>query len=77
MIEVRIGVADVSKELSLEIDDKPEGVVERVTQAITEGSGILWLTDQKGNRVGVPVPRIAYVEVESETGPRSVGFGTR
>lgn len=37
--------------------------------------GVLWLTDRRGRRVGVPVAKIAYVEVGAPTNERRVGFG--
>ena len=39
------------------------------------GDGVLWLTDRKGRRVGVPVVKVAYVEVGAPAGDRRVGFG--
>ena len=38
---------------------------------------MLWLTDSKGKRVGVPTDKIAFVEVASDAGDRQVGFGAR
>jgi hypothetical protein len=37
---------------------------------------VLWLTDRKGRRVGVPAARIAYVELGSPSSERIVGFGS-
>jgi hypothetical protein len=37
---------------------------------------VLWLTDRKGRRVGVPAARIAYVEFGTPASERVVGFGT-
>jgi hypothetical protein len=37
---------------------------------------VLWLTDRKGRRVGVPASRIAYVEFGTPASERVVGFGT-
>jgi hypothetical protein len=39
------------------------------------GDGVLWLTDRKGRRVGIPVAKIAYVEMGEPTAERRVGFG--
>jgi hypothetical protein len=39
------------------------------------GDGVLWLTDRKGRRVGVPVVKVAYVEVGAPSSDRRVGFG--
>jgi hypothetical protein len=36
---------------------------------------VLWLTDRKGRRVGVPASRIAYVELGTPASDRVVGFG--
>jgi hypothetical protein len=74
MIEVRIGMTEVAKELSVEVDDDADAIVKQVSEAVGEPNGLLWLTDSKGKRVGITVAKLAYVEVESEAGPRSVGF---
>lgn len=75
MIEIRIGVSDSTKELTLEVDDKPESISKVVEQALGNGSGMFWITDRKGRRVGVPSAKLTYVEIDPETSPRSVGFG--
>ena len=36
---------------------------------------MLWLTDRKGRQVGVPVDKIAYVEIGSADDGRRIGFG--
>jgi hypothetical protein len=38
--------------------------------------GVLWLTDRKGRRVGVPAAKLAYVEIGSPNEERRVGFGS-
>ena len=73
MIEVRIGVQRAPKELVLEIDEKPDEVIDKVNQAIAATDGLLWLTDSRGKRIGIPADQIAYVEVEPE-GHKRVGF---
>lgn len=77
MVDVRIGVIHSPKELTLEIEDGPNEVVEKVNQALSGPgeAGVLWLTDSKGKQVGIPVGKIAYVEVEPEAASRQVGFG--
>ena len=74
MIEVRIGVTQVAKELSVEVDDDADAVQKQVNGAVAEPDGVLWLTDSKGKRIGVTVAKLAYVEIEAEVNPRSVGF---
>ena len=73
MIEVRIGVQRAPKELVLEIDEKPDEVIEKVNEAIAATDGLLWLTDSRGKQIGIPADQIAYVEVEPE-GQKKVGF---
>jgi hypothetical protein len=63
------------KELDIEL---PEGTdrdaLAKEVEAALEGDRLLWLTDRKGRRVGVPAARIAYVEFTT-TSERIVGFG--
>jgi hypothetical protein len=51
-MKVRIGIADTSKVVEIEIDD-PETFRSEVERAMTEG-GMAWFTDIKGRTVGVP-----------------------
>lgn len=73
---VRIGVSDTPKELELELDDEAaESVKADVESAVSSADGVLWLTDRHGRQVGIPAPRIAYVDLgEPGKGPR-IGFG--
>ncbi|MGH2704502.1 MAG: DUF3107 domain-containing protein [Actinomycetota bacterium] len=75
MIEVRIGIVDVTKELSIELEETPERAVELVNAALRGDTDLLWLMDKKGTQIGVPSAKIAYVEVTSAGGGRAVGFG--
>jgi len=74
-MEIRIGVVYTARELNLETDDSVDGVTAQIESAIETGDGVLWLTDKKGRRVGVPVDKIAYVEIVTDTAGRKVGFG--
>jgi hypothetical protein len=74
-VEVKIGVVYTTKELIVDADDKVDDVIKTVDAALQDGGGpLLWLTDRKGRRVGVPVDKIAYIEVGEEENKR-VGFG--
>jgi hypothetical protein len=75
-MEVKIGVVYTPHELIVETDDDVTTVSSIIEEAMG-GESILWLTDTKGRRVGVPTDKIAYVEVGSDAGGRQVGFGTR
>ena len=74
-MEVRIGVVYTARELTVETDDSVDGVTAAIEGAMSKGDTLLWLTDKKGRRVGVPVDKIAYVEVVTDAGGRKVGFG--
>jgi len=74
LLELRIGIVDSPKELSLEVEQKQEEVKAAVEAAVNDGSSILWVTDHKGKQVGVPAGKVAYVEIDPETVARSVGF---
>jgi Protein of unknown function (DUF3107) len=72
-VEVKIGVQYAPRELVLESDQSPAEVERAVTDAIARDTGVLTLMDEKGRRIIVPVPKIAYVEI-AEAAPRAVGF---
>jgi hypothetical protein len=74
-MEIHIGIVQSMKELDIEL---PEGTdrdaLAKEVEAALEGDRLLWLTDRKGRRVGIPAARIAYVEFTT-TSERIVGFG--
>jgi len=74
-MEIRIGIVQSMKELSVELAEGADrdAIMKDVEAALT-GDSLLWLTDRKGRRVGVPAQRIAYVEFSTVT-ERNVGFG--
>jgi hypothetical protein len=74
-MEVRIGVVYTARELTVETDESVDGVTAAIEGAMSNGDSMLWLTDTKGRRIGVPVDKIAYVEVAADAGGRKVGFG--
>ena len=76
-MEVRIGVTHTPKEIEVELADDadPTAVAADIEQALGDDTGILWLTDRRGRRVGVPSARVAYVEIGSPHEERRVGFG--
>jgi hypothetical protein len=74
-MELRIGVVHTPKELTLEVDGSADDIVGTIDKAVAGGNAIVWLTDTKGRRVGVPAERIAYIEVDEDGGNRHVGFG--
>lgn len=78
-MEVRIGVTQSPKEIEVDLGDDADAaaVAKQIEDALTGDLGVLWLTDRKGRRVGVPAGKVAYVEIGSPTEDRRVGFGAR
>lgn len=74
-MELRIGVVHTPKELSLELDGTADEVVGKIDKALADGTPVVWLTDTKGRRVGIPSPRIAYIELDEDGDNKRVGFG--
>jgi hypothetical protein len=74
-VEVRIGVSQSPKELALDLGEVDrEQVIKDITKTLADDDAVLWLTDKKGRTVGVPVAKVAYVEVDSAVEERRVGF---
>ena len=75
-MNVRIGMTYTPKELELELaeDQDSAKVIEEITEAVTKDTGMLWLTDRKGRRVGVATAKVAWVEFGPEAEGRRVGF---
>jgi hypothetical protein len=77
-VDVRIGVTQAPREIELELSDDTDGetVAKQFEAALAGESGVLWLTDRKGRRVGIPAAKVAYVEIGSPSEERRVGFGS-
>lgn len=75
-MDVRIGVTQAPRELTVEIaDDDRASVVSRIEAALSGDAEVLWITDKRGKQIGVPSAKIAYVEVGTAEGDRRIGFG--
>jgi hypothetical protein len=76
-VDVRIGIVQSMKELDIELPDDTDRdkVLAEIEEALGEEGKILWLTDRKGRQVGIPVAKIAYVELDPPLTDRRVGFG--
>ena len=76
-MDVRIGIVQTPKELEVELADDADRdkVLADIETALAGEGSILWLTDRKGRQVGVPVGKVAYVEVDPPASDRRVGFG--
>ena len=54
-MELRIGVVHTPKELNLELDGTADEIVGTIDKAMADGTPMVWVTDTKGRRVGIPV----------------------
>lgn len=72
-MKVRIGIAEANKVVEIDVDDA--AAFERtITQAVENGEAVVWVDDSKKRRVGIPVGRLGYIEIETEDAKSSVGF---
>jgi hypothetical protein len=76
-VDVRIGVTQAPREISLELSDDTdrEQLQSDVDAVLADDERILWLTDRRGRRIGVPSKKIAYVEIGTPDSERRIGFG--
>lgn len=72
-VEVKIGVQNAARELSISTDDDPQAVLEALNKAVADAA-VFTLTDAKGRTVAVPAEKVAYLDFTSDSG-RKVGFG--
>lgn len=75
-MEVKLGVTYSPKELVVETDQSPDDVAKLVEEAVGGKSKVLWLSDTKGRRVGVPTEKLAYIELGEEHPDKRVGFSS-
>lgn len=75
-MEIRIGVTYSPKEIEIDLAEDVSGdeLVEQISSSVGEEGTMLWLTDRKGRRVGVPTSKLAYVEIGAPRSDRRVGF---
>ena len=76
-VDVRIGVTQAPRELSIELaeDADRDDLKARIEAALSGASDVLWIQDKRGKDIGVPSAKIAYIEVGSADGDRRIGFG--
>jgi hypothetical protein len=71
-VEVKIGIQNAARELTVETDESAESVEKLIGEAITS-EGVFTLSDTKGRKVIVPAAKLAYVEIGHGTAGQ-VGF---
>lgn len=72
-MDVKIGIADVARELTVKTELSADEVLAALGSAL-ENSSLFELTDDKGRRVVVPAAKVAYVDLGAAD-ERPVGFG--
>ncbi|MCX4092244.1 DUF3107 domain-containing protein [Nocardia sp. alder85J] len=72
-MEVKIGIADSPRELVIASSQTQEEVESAVSGALSSGSGVLTLVDEKGRKYLIQAAKVAYIEIGSTTSGR-VGF---
>ncbi|WP_040165005.1 DUF3107 domain-containing protein [Microbacterium gorillae] len=72
-MEIRIGIANIGRELNFETDESAEAIRARVDEALSSKAAALTFTDAKGTSYLVPTAGLAYVELGTEEA-RRVGF---
>ncbi len=75
-MEVKLGVIYSQKELDIETDQSPDEVAKAVEHALNDRAQVLWLVDSTGRRIGIPVDKLAYVEIGEENAAKRVGFAS-
>ncbi len=66
-MEVKIGVQNANRELSLDTNQEGDDIEAAVAKALNEDEAVITLTDSRGRRVIVPTAKLAYVEIGSPT----------
>ncbi len=72
-MEVRIGISDVAREVTLRTTTSADDIVEHLQTAVTENT-LFEVVDEQGRRVVVPSSKVAYLDLGSSD-VRAVGFG--
>jgi hypothetical protein len=72
-MEVKIGVQNVTRELTIDTDQPGEDIEATVAKALSGDEQVITLTDTKGRKVIVPIAKLAYIELGSPT-VGQVGF---
>ncbi len=75
-MDVRVGVTHTPKEILVELPDgaDQDKLAAEIEAVLGKDTGVLWLTDRKGRRVGIPATKLAYVEIGHPADDHKVGF---
>lgn len=75
-MDVRIGVTYTPKEIDVELAAGADAAAIKadIEAALANEAGVIWLTDRRGRQVGIPVAKLAYVEIGAPGDERRIGF---
>ena len=73
-MRARIGIADTGREIEVEIEGRDE-IVELIDDAYRKGVPVLWFTNTIGQDIGVPLRRVAFIELVADP-DQTVGFAS-
>jgi hypothetical protein len=75
-VDVRIGVTQAPRELTVEMaDDVDRSELRAKVEAALSGAvDVLWLTDRRQRDIGVAATKIAYIEIGNPDTERKIGF---
>ena len=76
-MDVRIGLVYSARELELELPDDTDvdALKAQVAEVLGDDDGVLWLTDKKGNQVGLVAGKVTFVHIGSSGDKGRIGFG--
>jgi hypothetical protein len=72
-MEIRIGIINSSRELTLDSEDSTEAIQETVRKALADELPLV-LKDRRERQVLIPADKLAYIEFGDPV-DRKVGFG--
>lgn len=72
-MEIRIGIRDANKEITVDVSLTEDAVTSLVEQAIKDGAPALKFQNEKGGSVLIPTASLGYVEFPKSE-ERRVGF---
>jgi hypothetical protein len=72
-MKVKIAIADTDRVVEIEADN-PEEIRAMFEAAFQNGTAILWFEDVKRRLVGIARDKVAFIEIDTPSVGRSVGF---
>lgn len=70
---VKVGVAETNRVIEIETDD-PQAFRTNIEEAFRQNLTVVWFEDTKRRLVGVPLSRLAYIEIEQDGAAHQIGF---